>query len=299
MRSPYLFLLVLVLSASACVDAEPIVVRNDEHLASDRPEAWAMKYFAGATLMSGFGQTPALPAGGWVVAAELGHIPRLSEAQQRVGFSGFKSEDLNKTPVFGRMRLMAGLPGGFVAELAYTPPLSLNGAKPRDLVAMAIGRRLFERGPYTLSLRAFAQSGRIVGDITCPGAIAGIANIERNPYGCQAPSADQFTLRYYGAELTSGWNSGDWHVHAGVGAVRTELSVQVNALTFDASDRSRLVARGLMPFVTVGGSRDLDAHWRAGLEVLYVPLDVRRGVDAPRESDPLTSVRLQLRYQID
>ena len=52
-----------------------------------------------------------------------------------------------------------------------------------------------------------------------------------------------------------------------------------------------------MPFATLGGSRDLDAHWRAGLEVLYVPLHVRRGVDAPRESDPLTSVRLQLRFE--
>ena len=54
---------------------------------------------------------------------------------------------------------------------------------------------MLEHGPYTLSLRAFGQSGRIVGDIACPGAIAGIADIERNPYGCQAPSADQFTLR--------------------------------------------------------------------------------------------------------
>ena len=46
----------------------------------------------------------------------------------------------------------------------------------------------------------------------------------------------------YGAELTSGWNSGDWHAHAGVGAIRTELSVQVDAMVFDAADRSRLVA---------------------------------------------------------
>jgi len=51
--------------------------------------------------------------------------------------------------------------------------------------------------------------------------------------------------------------------------------------------------------VIAGGSKDLDARWTLGLEVLYVPLRVRRGIDAPQESDPLTSLRLQLRYRID
>jgi len=34
-------------------------------------------------------------------------------------------------------------------------------------------------------------------------------------------------------------------------------------------------------------------------EVLYVPLHVRRGAGAPRESDPLASARLQVRYRVD
>jgi hypothetical protein len=36
--------------------------------------------------------------------------------------------------------------------------------------------------------------------------------------------------------------------------------------------------------------------WR---EVLHVPLRVRREPDAAREGDPLTSLRLQLRYRVD
>jgi hypothetical protein len=276
-----------------------VVVRNDENLASDRPEAWAIRYFAASTLMTAFGEAPALPAGRWNVAFDLGHIPRLNEAQQRVGFNGIKQEDLNKSPVFGRVRLMLGLPENFVAELGYTPPLSINGMQPRDLVAIAIGRRVFRRGRFTLSVRAFGQHGRAQGDVTCPGRLAGVSDRQRNPFDCRAPSDDRVALNYYGAELTSGWTAGSWHVHAGVGAARTELAVQVDALTFDVRDRSRLVARGALPFATIGGSRDLGAHWTVGAELMHVPLRVRRGPDAVQENDPLTSLRLQLRYRFD
>jgi len=107
------------------------------------------------------------------------------------------------------------------------------------------------------------------------------------------------TLNYYGVDLVSGWNAGRWHWHADMGVARTETQVQVDALTFDARDRSRLVARGVLPFVAVGSARDLGAHWRVGVELLHVPLSVRRGPDAPRENDPLTSLRLQVRYRAD
>jgi len=256
-----------------------------------------MNYFAAATLMTAFGETPALAPWRWSAALDLGHIPRLSEAQQRVGFNGLKFEDLNKSPVFGRMRLMMGLPGAWVAELGYTPPLSIHGAQPRDLFAIAIGRRVFESDTFTLSMRAFGQHGQTRGDITCPARLADVLDSQQNPYGCRAPSDDTLALNYYGAELTSGWTAGSWHAHAGAGAARTELTVQVDAFTFSFHDRSRLVARGVLPFATVGASRDVDQHWNLGAEVLYVPLRVRRGRDAERESDPLTSLRLQLSYR--
>jgi hypothetical protein len=290
-----------LLAALALVLTQPAgaqtVIRSDENLGSDRPEAWAMNYFAASTLMTAFGETPALAPWRWSAALDLGHIPRLSEAQQRVGFNGLKLEDLNKSPVFGRMRLMMGLPGAWVAELGYTPPLSINGAQPRDLVAIAIGRRVFESDTFTLSMRAFGQHGRTRGDITCPARLADVLDSQQNPYGCRAPSNDTLALNYYGAELTSGWTAGSWHAHAGAGAARTELTVQVDAFTFTFHDRSRLVARGVLPFATVGASRDVDQHWNLGAELLYVPLRVRRGRDAERESDPLTSLRLLLNYR--
>ena len=298
MRGLLPLLLTILLLCSPGARAQT-VVHNDEHLASDRPEAWAMNYVGASTLMTAFGETPALAAWRWSVALDLGYIPRLSEAQQRVGFNGIKQEDLNKSPVFGRIRLILGLPGDFVAELGYTPPLSIDGAQPLDLVALSIGRRVFESDRFTLSVQAFGQHGRVQGDITCPARLAGVTDRQQNPFGCQAPSTDHVMLNYYGLEATSGWAAESWHAHASVGAARTELAVQVDALTFNVRDRSRLVACGVLPFATIGASRDLDARWNLGVEVLYVPLRVQREPSAPSESDPLTSLRLQLRYRFD
>jgi hypothetical protein len=106
-------------------------------------------------------------------------------------------------------------------------------------------------------------------------------------------------LNYYGLEATSGWTAEAWHAHASAGAARTEFAVQVAALTFDVRDRSHLMANGVLPFATIGVSRDLDARLSLGAEVLYVPLRVQREPEAPSENDPLTSVRLQLRYRFD
>ena len=258
-----------------------------------------MNYVGASSLMTAFGETPALAPWRWGVAADLGYIPRLSEAQQRVGLHGIKQEDLNKSPTFGRLRIILGLPGEFVAELGYTPPLTIDGAQPQDLFALSIGRRLYEGDNFTLSLQAVGQHGRAQGDVTCPARLAGIADSQLNPYGCQAPSNDHIKLNYYGVEATSAWTADSWHAHASAGVVRTEFAVQVDAFTFGVHDRSLLVARGSMPFVTVGASRDLDAHWNLGVEVLYVPLRVQREPNTPSQNDPLTSVRLQLLYRFD
>ncbi len=290
---------VAFLLASGCaVHAQP-VAGGSETLASDRPEAWAMNYLTATTFLTAFGEVPAPAPWRWAIATELGHIPRLSDAQRRVGFDGTKLEDLNKSPVFGRLRFTLGLPHGWVTELAYTPPVPINGARTRDLVALAIGRRLLERGAWTLSARAFGQNGSVRGDITCPAELANVTDRARNPYGCQAASNDRLTMNYYGADLTAGWNAGAWHLHGGVGAVRTELAVQVDALTDGVRDRTRLLARDVLPYFALGLRRDLDRRWSVAAEVMHVPLDVRRSPGLASESEPLTSVRVQLRYLSD
>lgn len=290
-------LLGTLLYCNSTARAQP-VVHNDENLHPHRPEAWAMNYVAASSLMTAFGETPALTAWRWGAALDLGYIPRLSESQQRVGFNGIKQEDLNRSPVFGRLRIILGLPGEFVAALGYTPPLSIDGTQPLDLISLSIGRRLFETDSFSLSMQVFGQHGRAQGDVTCPANIAGNPDRDVNPFGCKAPSNDHIKLNYYGLEVTPAWRAESWHAHASVGVARTEFAVQVDAFT-NVHDRSLLVSRGSLPFATIGASKDLDAQWNVGMEVLYVPLRVQRAPGAPTQDDSLTSVRLQLLYRFD
>jgi hypothetical protein len=275
------------------------VIGNDQDLATDTPEAWAMRYFAATTLLTSFGEAPKLAPWRWSIAGDLGSIPALNDVQRHVGFGGFKEEDLNKSPVFGRLRFTLGLPYDWVAELGYTPPLEINGSRPRNVFALAVGRRVLDLDGLSLSVRALGQVGTVRGDITCPARLAGAQDPVLNPYGCKAPSKDTFTTDYYGADATLGWDAGGWTWHGSAGIARTRLAVQVDAQVFAINDRSHLTSNGNLPWFTVGVRRDLDPHWSAAVEFLYVPLNVRRPPDLALDSDPLRSVRMQLRYAID
>jgi hypothetical protein len=271
------------------------VVRSDEHLDAHRPEAWAMGYFASATAMTAFGPPPDLAPGDIRLALELGSLPHLDRSERRVGFNGEKLEDLNKSPVVGRARMWIGLPGRLVAELGYTPPLAIGGARPRDLFAVALSRRLVERGGHAFSARVLGQRGAVTGDFTCPAELAGVADPSLNPYGCEARSDDRVELNAYGAEITFGRVKAGPQWHATAGVLRIEPEVQVDALTFGFRDRSRLNARYNQGYFAVGGGHE-GLRWGVRAELLYVPLRVRRTQGGELETEPLVSLRLQLSY---
>lgn len=271
-------------------------VGRDESVRADSPEGWAMRYFAGTTLLTSFGEGATLAPWRWNAALELGNIPRLTDDQQRVGFGGVKQEDLNKSPVFGRLRLSLGLPEDWIAELGYTPPLEIAGSRARNVLALAIGRRVFENHALTLAMRGLGQVGKVQGDITCPARLAGPPDRDRNPYGCRAPSEDVFTTNYYGVDATLGWGLDEWKWHASAGVARTRLSVQVDAQLLAGRDRSHLTSTGNLPWFTLGVRRELAPWWSLAVELLYVPLQVRRPPDFALDADPLGSVRVQLRY---
>lgn len=273
------------------------VIADREVLDPERPEAWAMNYFTATSFMTAFGETAALDPGQWDLSLELGHIPSLSESQSTVGFNGFKNEDLNKSPVFGRARVTVGLPGRWVAELGYTPSVPINGLQAHDLFAAAFGRRWIERDRFSLSARVFGQHGSATGDITCPEELAGDPDPIRNPYGCEAASHDTVRLNYYGLDVTPAWSRGAWQWHASLGVVRTEPEVQVDALTFGFRDRSQLLLRDVVPYLAVGFNVELREGWYAGAELLHVPLSLQREEGASTEHDPLTSLRVRVGYR--
>jgi hypothetical protein len=288
----------LLLPAPVPAPAQP-VAEGRQSVAPDSTEAWAMRYFAGTTLMTSFGETAALDPWKWAIALEAGSIPPLNDAQQQAGLGGSKQEDLNKSPVIGRLRVSLGLPGQWVAELGYTPPLEIDGARPRNIVAMAVGRRLLERDGFSLSVRALGQLGKVEGDITCPARLAGVTDPEINRFGCRGPSNDIFTTNYYGADATAAWSDGRWSGYLGAGIVRADLAVQVDAPLAGRIERTRVTSDADLAWFTLGTRYALAPQSSLAAEVLYVPLDVRRPPDFAVARDSLTSIRLQLRRVID
>jgi hypothetical protein len=182
------------------------VIRTIEHLDSDRPEAWAMNYFASVTLLAGLGTPYSREPGSLEAGVELDWIPRLSRAQQRVGFNGVKDEDLNQAPVFFRPHLTVGLPERFSLTVSYLPPIRVFGVTPH-LFAAAVQRPLFERGPWTVGVRVYGQLfGEIEGAFTCSSDVARFPpGSPQNKFGCEQKSSDTVSFRYGGLELSGSY----------------------------------------------------------------------------------------------
>ncbi len=283
-------------SADACAQ---FVDDSRNLIPFEQTDAWAMAYATSSSLMTGFGATPELETGDALFGGELGHIPRLSTAEQRVGLGGGKQEDLNKSPVFGRARLWFGLPYGFIGEIGYTPPFEIDGAKPRDLFALAIARRWVDRERWSLSSRIHGQIGQVGGDITCPREVAASTDPAVNPFQCLAPSRDRIDLNYQALEITAAFadRTARWHGHATLAAAHYEPQVQINAEQRFVRNRSVLISSDTRPYLALGLTHMSATRWQWSGEALYVPLDVDRPGRA-RSNEPFWSLRLMLRYRL-
>lgn len=264
----------------------------------DSPEGWAMAWVGAATTASSFSPLGGLPAGRWELAAELTAIPRLDDRQKQVGFGGLKAEDLDKSPVFGRGLARLGLPGGWLLELGYTPPLRVEGARPSDLwrLGLRYRRPLGER--LALMLGAEFQHGAAHADVTCPAAIAASRDPAVNPFGCLSPSRDRIDLRQHGGSLAldMGAPTAVWRWHLGLARLHLHPEVQVRAQLEGGSDRSVLASRGWASAFTIGAGRALGRRSWLALELVHLPLEVRRPQEG-RRGDDFTSIRLSLGWR--
>ncbi len=292
--------LLLTLATAAMPALAQTVVDGTESIAFDRPEAWAQKYFTSVTALSGFGAPRASRPGSVAIAFEVAQVPRLSREQRTVGFNGTKEEDLNRTPLFGRLRVDVGLPHAMTLTVGYTPPIELDGAKP-NLLALALGRPVLERDAVRLGLRLHGEIGTIDGDFTCSEAVVAAGDDpERNPFGCERPSEDTFRTRYLGLELAASFPLRDGAIEPFVSASldRLDTEFRVDARYSGTIDRTRLETRGFTESIAAGVDFALAPRWRLSGELHYTPLAVVRPPDTSSRDDGLFDARALLRFEL-
>lgn len=274
----------------------------NERISFDRPEAWALKRFDAALLPSTM--SPVVPdelwhAGTILVGLETDWLPRLSTAQETVGFDGIKQEDLNKAPALIRPLISVQMPWKLSAFATAPPPISTFGIKPR-LFAFGVERPLLERDSWTLDWEAYGQVGSVKGAFTCPAsAVAAPPGSPANPTYCIALSADIATLHYAGTQFEVAHplpQLSKLVPHASVAGTFDDVAFQSHSpITFGLA-QTRQWARGGM-FSTAGGASYLfNRRITFTLDFFYAPLAVSRTAGAPVTNDGLFNVRGLLTY---
>lgn len=289
MNKPVLFLVLFALLAGCGAAQEA------QRFDFDRPEVWAMKYFASASLMVGQGPLADAEPGSLFLGVELSHLPHLSRGERTVGFFGSKEENLNNAPVSLRPSLHWRARRGVELSVAYVPPVELWDVKP-SFLSGAIELRLLQRGPWALGLRGYGQVGFARGPFTGTAEEAAAGNDpQRNPWGILRPSDDHAHLNYGGVALSGSYRfPGDrgTRVFGGAAWTRMDLEFRIDStLFFEEHDRRQKSDGETVSWF--GGVRvPLGERWEAHGLLLYAPLDVIRSPGRAPENDSLVQVRL-------
>ncbi len=272
------------------------------HIGFDRPEAWGLKYFASASLLSGL---PAEPSpenhrvGSITVGVELGWMPGLDSGQQRIGFFGKAPEDLNKAPIFARPVVRVGLPWKLTAVAAGPPPFELFGVTPH-LLAFGLERPVVERPQWEVGWRGYGQVGSVKGAFTCPQGVLPFApGSANNPTECVGRSADLATLRYVGMEFQFSHRlvrAPRVIPHVAIGGNFIDGAFQVHAPVEDGLDETRLWTRGGTLSTSGGLTFLVTRRMEFTVDAFYSPLWVQRAPGAPTTNDGLFNVRAMLGY---
>lgn len=266
----------------------------------DRTEAWAMKYFHAIAQMSGYGPPPeGVDPGAISLGFEGGWVPRLSSAEQMVGFGGTQALDLNKTSVFGRVRVDVALPWELSATLGYVPPVELGGAEP-NIVSLALGREVWAGERVHVGVRAHALTGDAEGDFTCPeDTVAAGDDPVANPLGCEEPSRDRLRFEQLGLEGAIGftpWSVAGPEIFATATISRMEPRFQVDARYSGIIDRNVQETEGTLITLTAGLRHRLTDRWGWAAETIYAPLTIRRPPERQEENEDLFTARALLTY---
>ncbi|HSL18232.1 MAG TPA: hypothetical protein VLB51_10050 [Methylomirabilota bacterium] len=276
----------------------PAQILDDvDELDWDRPEAWAMKYFNSVSQLTGLGAPTERAPWSVELGLELGSIPNLSEDQRRIGFGGTKVEDINRLPAIARPRLTVGLPAKLSLDLAWVPPVELEGVTS-NLVAVGLERPFFRSGALVLGARLSGQIGTVEGDFTCTEEEAAYPpGSPENIWGCEAASEDELSLNHVSLAFTGGVAVRKTTFHWGLAATWMDMEFQVDAVTYGIIDHTLLLADGWTWSVNGGASWQLSRHFSLAGELFYSPLSVTRPPSTDSENDALVNLRTLLRYR--
>lgn len=276
--------------------AVPMLRAQNESVESYRPEAWAMRYFAGAALMHGNGPPRELEAGCFSLGLEVADIPHLSKAKRTVGFNGTKEENLNKAPFLVRPLLHYGATDRLSFTLGYVPPVEVFDRLRTHLVGVSINHQLLRRERFLIGVRLIGQWSDANGDFTVAEEVAGDPDPERNPYGGIRPSDDTFTSWTSTLEVSAEYGlPTEWPLFVFANAAYTyaDLEFEVDAHRFDGfHDTTHLSTTGDLWSFGTGLRIRVTESISASLGVVHVPLDIRRPPEFSNRSEPLTHVRL-------
>jgi len=265
----------------------------------DSPEGWAMAFMTSSAQNLGQMQPHSVNLRDISISAELSSIPHLNREQQKIGFGGFKDEDLNKSPAFGKLRASFGLPWNLNAEVSWTPPLQINGSKPDGLWGAAISRPLIDNEKISIGLRLFLLRGGVIASVTCnEDKINFTPYTPQNPVGCIGKSDDKLQMDHEGAELFLSFNNSSatlpW---ISLASSNIDNSVQIDAPLEGGRELATIYSTGAIQTFSFGFNYDMGENWILNAASSYTPLDVQRPNDTSG-NDNFWNVRvgLTIRY---
>ena len=250
----------------------------DQEADFSSPEGWGMAFMT--TSSQNLGQMPphSVNIKDISISAELSSIPRLSREQQKIGFGGFKDEDLNKSPAFGRIRASIGLPWDLNAELSWTPPIQINNSKPDNLWGVAMSKPIINNEKIGLGLRLFLVRGGAIASVTCS---EDNLNFEpytlQNPAGCIGLSDDKLQMDHEGIEIFLSLNNSSailpW---ISLASSNLDNSVGIDAPLEIGRERVNVYSSGITQTISFGFNYDFSKDWSFNASSSYTPLDVLR-----------------------
>ena len=250
----------------------------DQEVDFGSPEGWGMAFMT--TSSQNLGQVPphSVNVKDISISAELSSIPRLSKEQQKIGFGGFKDEDLNKSPAFGRIRASIGLPWDLNAEISWTPPIQINNSKPDNLWGAAISKPIINNEKIGLGLRLFLVRGGAIASVTCSEDNLNFdLYTPQNTAGCIALSDDKLKMDHEGIEIfLSLTNSSAILPWISLASSNLDNSVEINAPLEVGRERATVYSSGTTQTISFGFTYDFNEDWSFNASSSYTPLDVRR-----------------------